>query len=163
MHKLKDFLLRHPIIKNILWALAVPIGGLMMLNLAFVADAVFQYALDAAVGVFTPVDNMGWHWFPPLKHTLYLFLLILITWPILKSKLHVLLKAIWLCVPLAAAALAFGILLYPHRVATAIVGALSGLGVMYSLWRTKSPWPYWWSFVYISILMFSIALFNVEI
>ena len=154
----------NPVVKNILFALAVAVFGFILLNVAFLLDFLYQTLLDKILGLFISVDvNMRLYWYPPIKHLSYLALLWVGGWYIFRSKLHMLLKAIYMTVPLAFSLATIGMFLYQWPIAAYVVGASFSLGVLYYLYRTKQPWLYYYTLVLVSLTMLMITIFGVEI
>jgi len=162
--KINNYFDRNPIVKNILSALAVAIFGFILLNLTFLFDFLFQSLIDLIIKIFTPVNvNMDWQWFPPVKHAMFVVVIGLISWPIFKSKLRTLFKAIYMTVPLAVALVTIAILLYHWQIAVYSLGALFCIGVLYYFYRTKQPWLYYYTLILVSIALLIAGLAGVEI
>ncbi|MFH1182071.1 MAG: hypothetical protein V1702_03885 [Candidatus Woesearchaeota archaeon] len=156
--------LKNPIVKNILSALAVAVFGFILLNLAFIFYALFIGLMRGIIGLFVPLDeNTTIYWLPPLMHALTTAVILLISWLILKSKLRVLFKAIYMTVPLAVVYATMGMFLYPWPAAAYLLGGLFFLSVLYYLHRTKQPWLYYYTLVLISFLMLMVGVLGVEI
>lgn len=161
--KLKNFV-RNKFVKNILSAIAVAIFGFILLNLTFIFDFLFQSLIDGVIKLFTPADiNMAWHWFPPMKHAMFVVIIGLISWFVFKSKLKVLYKAIYMTVPLAVVFATIGIFFYRWQIAVYSLGGLFGVGVLYYLYKTKQPWLYYYTLILIGIVMLLVRLLGVEI
>jgi len=152
------------IIKNILSALAVVVFGFFLLNVAFIFDALFQSLIDTIVRFFTTADvNMEWSWYPLVKHAMFFVLIGLISWYVLRSKLGVLYKAIYMTVPLAVVFVTIGILTYPRLMAAYSLGALFTIGVLYYFYSTRKPWLYYFTLILMSLTMLMVGLLGVEI
>lgn len=150
--------------KNILSAVTVAVVGFILLNLAFLFDFLFQSLIDAFVALFTPVDfNMTWRWFPPIKHAMFMVVIGLISWPIFRSKLRVLFKAMYMTVPLAVVFVTCGMFLYRWPLAAYSLGSLFSLSVLYYLYRTKQPWIYYYTVILVSLTLLLVGLLGVEI
>lgn len=151
-------------VKNILSALAVAIFGFILLNITFLFDAGFQKFIDAIIGFFTPVDvNMAWNWYPPLKHGLFVILIVLISWFIFKTKLGMLYKAIYMSVPVAVVLATIGIFFYQWPIIPFLLGAFFCIGVIYYLYRTKQPWLYYFTVIFWAIVLAIFTLSGGEI
>ena len=152
------------IVKNILSAMAVAGFGFVLLNLTFLFDFLFQSLVKEFIKLFTPVDFwMTLNWFPPMMHAVFVVVIGLISWPIFRSKLGVLYKAIYMTVPLAVVFVTLGILLYRWPVASYSFGGLFGIAVLYYFYRTKQPWLYYYTLTLIGIVMAIVGLLGVEI
>jgi cation transport ATPase len=157
-------LLKNPVVKNILSALAVAIFGFILLNLTFLFDALFQSLIDGIVRIFTPVDfNMSWQWFPPIKHAMFVVVILLISWFVFRSKLKVLYKAIYMTVPVAVVLATVGIFLYQWQIVSYSVGSLLCIGTLYYFYRTKQPWLYYYAVVLVGLALAIFTLTGGEI
>jgi hypothetical protein len=151
-------------IKNILSALAVVVFGFILLNVAFIFDFLFQSLIDTIVGFFTTADvNMEWSWYPPVKHAMFVVLIGLISWYVLRSKLGVLYKAIYMAVPLAVVFMTIGIFTYEWPIAAYSLGILFSIGVLYYFYRTKQPWLFYFTLILMILTMLMVGLLGVEI
>jgi hypothetical protein len=156
--------LKSPVVKKILSAVAVAIFGFILLNLTFLFDFLIQSLVDRVVKLFTPVDiNMAWSWFPPVKHAMFVGIIGLISWFVFRSKLGVLYKAIYMTVPLAVVFVTLGIFLYRWPPAAYSLGGLFGACVLYYFNRTKQPWLYYYTVILIGLAMLLVGLLGVEI
>jgi hypothetical protein len=165
--KIKNFvitLLKNLFIKNILAAIAVAGFGFILLNLAFLFDFLFQSLVDKIVRLFTSVDfNMAWHWFPPLKHLMFVVIIFLISWLVFRSKLGVLYKAIFMTVPLAVIYVTIGMFFYQWPIIVYSLGGIFSIGVLYYFYRTKKPWLYYYTLVLVGLVILIASLLGVEI
>ena len=154
----------NPCVKNILSALAVAVFGYVLLNLTFLLDFLFQSAVVWLIKLFT-LDNpqKDWYWFPYLMHVAFVVLIGLVSWPILRSKLGTLYKAIYLTVPLAVILVSIGIFLYTWPVALYLVSGLFTIGVLFYLYRTKQPWLYYYTILLVAITLMIFRLLGGEI
>lgn len=161
---MKANILKNPIIKNILSALAVAGLGFILLNLAFLFDFLMQSLIIGFIKLFTPVNpEMNWYWFPPMMHVLFLIIVGLISWLVFRSKLGTLYKAIYMTLPLAVVFVTLGIFLYRWPIAIYSLGGLFGIGVLYYFYRTKQPWLYYYTVILIGLTMLLVGLLGVEI
>jgi len=157
-------LLKNPLVKNILSALAVAGFGFILLNLAFLFDFLFQSLVIGFVKLFTPVDfNMTSRWFPPLMHALFVIIIGLISWLIFRSKLGVLYKAIYMTVPLAVIFVTLGMFLGSLPVVVYSIGSLFSIGVLYYFYRTRKPWLYYYTLILVGVAMLLVGLLGIEI
>jgi hypothetical protein len=160
----KGALIKNRIIKNIFSAVAVAIFGFILLNLAFLFDALFQGLIDGIIKIFTPVDiNMAWHWFPPIKHLLFVVLIGIISLLIFKSKLRIFFKATYMIVPLAVVFVTIGMFLYRWPIAVYSLSILFTLSILYYFYCTKKPWLYYYALILIAFVLLIVSLLGVEI
>jgi len=161
---MENKILKNPFVKNILSAIAVAGFGFILLNLAFIFDFLFTSLVLGLIKIFTPVDlMMTYGWFPPIMHGLYMIIIGLISWRIFKSKLRVLYKAIYLTVPTAAALVTVGMFLYRWPLVAFLTGGLLSAGVLYSFYRTKQPWLYYYTVILIAVILGIMGVLGVEI
>ena len=147
---------RNPIVKNILSALAVACFGFVLLNLTFILN----FLVVKFIGLFVSDEFMSTHqgqWFPMMRHVLFLIIIGLISWPVFRSKLGTLYKAIFMTVPLAVTFVTIGIFLYQWPVVPYLVGGLFTIAVLFFLYRTKQPWLYYYTIILVSL---SLAIFT---
>jgi len=152
------------IFKNIFSALAVAVFGFILLNIAFLFDSLYQGLVRGFIGIFMPLNpDMDLYWFPPLMHFSFVIIIGLISWFVFKSKIKSIYKAIFMTVPLAVVFATIGMFLHSLTLAVYLLGILFALCVLYYLYRTKQPWIYYYTLILISLLMFLVILFGVEI
>ena len=160
----KSRLFKNQIIKNILSAVAVAVFGFILLNLTFLADALYQGLVRGFVGLFIPLNpETDLYWFPPLMHASFVVIIGIISWFVFKSKLKVLYKAVYMAVPLAVVYVTIGMFLYQWPIASYSLSIIFGMCVLYYFYRTKQPWIYYYTLILISFAMLLVALLGVEI
>jgi hypothetical protein len=161
---LKDFLFKNPVVKNILSAIAVAGFGFILLNITFLFDFLFQGLVTGVTKLFTPVNvEMDWYWFPSIMHAIFVVAIGLISWPIFRSKLRVLFKAVYMTVPLAVVFASIGIFLYRWPVVVYSLGSLFGIGVLYYFYSSKQPWLYYYTVILVGLVMLFVGLLGIEI
>jgi cation transport ATPase len=157
-------MLSNPNVKNILSALAVAVFGYVLLGLTFLLDFLFHSLVERLIRLFTPVDfNMTYNWFPPMMHALFLVIICLISWPVFRSKLGTLYKAIYMTVPVAVILATIGIFLYNWPVVPYVVGSLFAVGVLFYLYHTKQPWLYYYTLILVALSITIFTLLGGEI
>ena len=157
-------MLKNPIVKNILSALAVAGFGFVLLIITFIFDSVFQSLVDGIIKLFTPADiNMAWYWFPPLKHALFIVIIGFISRIVFRSKIRTLFKAIYMIVPLAVVFATLGMFLYRWPLAAYSLGGLFAIGISYYFYRIKQSWLYYYTVFLISLVMLLVGLLGVDI
>ena len=155
---------KNPIVKNILSAVAVTGFGFILLNFTFLFDFFFQSLIDRVIKLFTSTDiNMVCYWFPPIKHTVFVVIIGLISLFVFRSKLKVLYKAIYMTVPVAVVLATVGIFLYKWPIVSYSAGSLLCIGTLYYFYRTKQPWLYYYTVVLVSITLAIFTLLGGEI
>lgn len=149
---------------NVLSALAVAGFGFILLNITFIFDFLFQSLADGIVNLFTPVDiNMAWHFFPLVKHMIFVFIICLISLAIFKTRLDVLYKAIYMTVPSAVVFVTIGMFFSQWPIVGYSFGGLFGISVLYYFYRTKQPWLYYYAFVLVGVSLAAFTLMGGEI
>jgi hypothetical protein len=164
MKKEKQKINLNPIVKNILSVLAIIFFGFILLNLAFLLDALYQGILRGIIGLITPLGpETNIKWLPLFFHGSFFIILLLISWFIFRSKLNVLFKAIFTTVPLATVYVTLGMFLYRWQILSITLGGLFTLGVLYYLYHPKKPWLYYFTLIVTAILFLIVSLLNIEI
>jgi hypothetical protein len=163
--KNKKPLIKNPILKGILSAVAIVVIGFILLNLTFLFDFIYQTIIRAIIRLFISYDemDMNFRFIPPLMHLSFAVLICIISYFIFKSKLKTIYKAIYSTVPLAVIYATIGIFLYQWQIAVYLLGFLFSAGVLYYLYKTKQPWMFYFSWAYIIILMLIVMMFQIEI
>lgn len=160
----KRVLLKNQIIKNILLALAVAFFGFILLNLAFIFDAIYQGIVRGLIGLFIPLNpDTNLYWLPLLFHGSFVIVIGIISFFVFKSKLKEIYKAIYMTVPLAVVYVTIGIFFYQWQIIVYFLSILFGAAVLYYLFRTKQSWIYYYTLILISFLMLLVALLGIEI
>ena len=157
-------LLKKPLVKNILSALAVAVFGYMLLIITFIFDTVYQGVIRGIVRLFIPLGpDMNIRWLPPLFHGSFVVVIGLISWLVFRSKLKVLYKAIYMVVPVAVVLVTVGIFLYRWPIISYSVGSLLCIGTLYYFYRTKQPRLYHYAVILMGITLAIFALTGGEI
>lgn len=160
---MKTAIFKNPIVKNVLAAIAVAGFGFILLNLTFLFDFVVQSLARGLLRFFMPVDLMACAGCPPLMHLLFLVIIGLISWPIFKSKMRVLLKAIYLTVPLAVLFVTIGIFFYRWPIAVYSLGGLAASAIACYFYRTRQPWLYYYALILVGLTLAIGTLLGMEI
>ena len=148
--------MKNRVIKNILSALAIVFFGFILLNITFLLNFLFFSLVDLLIPQRL-TETGGWQWFPPARHLLFLVIIGLISWPILRSRLRSLFKAIYLVVPVAVTLVTIGLLLNTLPVLSYLICALLTLGTLVYLYLTRRPWLYFFAVI---IVAFALLVFN---
>lgn len=141
-------------------ALAVAAAGFILLNLTFILNALFF----RLIGVFVreETENLP-SWLPSLRHLLFLAVVILISWPILGSRLKPLFKAIYLTVPTAVLFVTVGLFLYQWPVVVFILCFLITVGALYYFYRRHLSWLYYYTVLLVGAVLAVFLLLGGEI
>lgn len=142
-------------LKNVLTVLLVAFAGFILLNLTFLLYALSVTLADR----FLPVDFGATHrWFGPLTLSIFIVIIALISWLVLKSKLNKIYKATYLTVPLAVVFMVIGIILYRWPVFAYGINALIFGAVLVYLYKTKKPWLYYYTVILIALVLLIFTL-----
>ena len=138
---------KSPAAKNVLSAVAVAIGGFILLNFVFLLDFLFQSALRVITRLFRrgPPEMERPGFGPPVNHILFLVLIVLISWLVYRSRLNVLLKAVYTVVPVAVVLATLGIVLNNWPALIYILGVLFVAAVLIYLYIKKQHWLYFFA------------------
>jgi len=157
-------LLKNPLVKNILSAVAVAIFGFILLNLTFLFDFIFQSVIRALVSLFIPLTpDTNLPLLPGLFHGSFVVVIGLISWLVFRSKLKVIYKAIYMTVPVAVVLATVGIFLYRWPIVSYSVGSLLCISALYYFYRTKQPWLYYYTVVLVGLTLAIFTLLGGEI
>lgn len=157
---------KNPIVKNILSALAVAGFGFVLLGLTFLFDFLFQSLIVGFIKLFIPVSvnpEMDYYWFPQMMHALFVILMAVVSWFIFRTKWPVLIKAIYLPVPVAVVLVTVGIFTYQIPYLSYTLGTILTLVTLFYFWRTKQPWLYYIGIIYVAICLLIMGMTGAEI
>lgn len=163
---MKNALLKNPIVRKVAAALGLAGLGFVLLNLAFVLDAVFQGIIRLIVRLFAPNaigPNSSWFWLPPLMHFSFAALIGLLTWLVLRSKLRAFFKATFLTVPMAVVLVTLGMFLGRWPYISYPLGIILVAGVLCLFHRAKQPWLYYYAVILTSLTLAVFTLTGGEI
>lgn len=121
----------------------------------------YAFVINITMSVLKMAQNEA----PPIiGRLLYLFLIFLISWFVLRSRLSNLIKAIFLTMPLMIIFVMLGITLYQQsKWMITGIGAVVICGVFTYLYSKKLSWLYYFSTFYVVVLVLYIMIFNVQI
>lgn len=146
--------------KRIFTLIAIPILGYILLNLTFIFDFLFQSMLDK----FFPIDyNMTCAWFPMGKHILFMVIIALISWFILKSNLKELYKAIYSAVPTAVILVTVGMFLYHWPIIEYVVSMLILGIIIFYLYKTKKSWIFYYAVTWVALGLLVMSILGMDI
>lgn len=146
--------------KNILSALIVATVGFVLLNLTFLLYfLVFQFFDIFARG---SIDSPP-AWIAPVRYTVFLVIIALISWLVFRSKLPVLAKTTFLIVPAAVVLVVIGIASYPIPVLPYVIGAILTLGILSYFYRTHKHWLYYYSIILTALVLMIFGITGGEI
>jgi hypothetical protein len=152
------------IVKNVLSGVAVAFFGSILLNVAFMLDFLFQTLMDLILKLITPVNlNMATSWYPPIKHFMFVAIIGFVSWFIFRSKLNMLIKAIYLTVPLAVVYITIGMFLYRFPIISISLSGFFSICLFWYFYKTKKHWLYFYALVLINIIFLVGFIFHVEI
>jgi lipoprotein signal peptidase len=147
-------------IKNVLAAAVVAALGFLLLNLAFILDWAFQSLL---LRLFPMDADTRIDWIPAARHILFLVLILLLTWPVLRSNLKPIFKAAYLTVPAAVTFAAVGMFFSQWPSAMYGISVLIYGGTVYFLYRRRMPWLYYYSVTLAAGALLTVGLLGIDI
>jgi hypothetical protein len=153
-------MIKNPVLKNTLSALAILVSIPILLTLIFLLYALINDFYDKIIPWRQNVGPVPYFFLRPI--TLFVILAVL-SWFIFRSKLATLYKAIYTTVPVATVLAFIAIDFEGRPVLVYSLGALFSLGVLAYLFLTKKPWLYYFSVIFISITLLVIGLLGVDI
>lgn len=147
------------VIKNIVYAAIILVGGFVLFNVAFMLAA---FVVNGINFLFRLSSDFQ----PPTIFSILIFVLLLLvtSYFVFRSKLDDLIKATFLTMPLMSLMMAIGVSLYeqpkyvPISIGAFIVVALSGY-----FYIKKMPWMYYFAEFYVAALALFITLTGMEI
>jgi len=147
--------------KHILALFIIPIGGLVLLNLAFLLTAVirFVFARFLISGSEEPA-----RWVPLVLHLITAIIFLLGSYTILRSeRLKDVYKAMVSVVPIAVLLVYTGMFLYNWPIAVYAVSVVIVAAILFYLYRTKRPWMYYYSLFLISSALLYMQITGMDI
>lgn len=154
----------HRTIKNALLIVAITTGAILLWNVTFIVDWLWQLTLDSIIQRFASLAiNMSWTWYPPLKHVTFVGLIIALSWILLRSKLPLLVKAIYLTVPVTVTLVTIGILLYRWPIIAYMIGTILTLSTLFYLYWYKLTWHYYYAVLFVAVSLAVFTLLGGEI
>ncbi|MDD3887562.1 MAG: hypothetical protein PHN19_02200 [Patescibacteria group bacterium] len=155
---------QNKIVKNILSALAIAFFGLILLNLTFIFDALYQGIIRGIVNLFIPFNpESRLYWLPFLFHGSFVIIIGLISWPIFISKIRVLFKAIYMTVPTAVILVTLGMFLSNFPIVLYSISILLCIATLYLFYKTKQSWLYYYTVILVSLALTIYNLLGGEI
>lgn len=144
--------------RNIFAAIIIVVGGFALFNLAFLLAALVINGFIAIMGLEKNVAP------PILGRAVYVVIVALISWLVLKSKANNLAKATFLTMPLMVLIVMLGISFYQQPMwLMALIGAAVFGAVLFYIIKKKLPWYYYFSVLYVAVIALCIMIFRIEI
>jgi hypothetical protein len=148
--------IKHWLTKYLPGIVAVPVGGFILWNLAFVAAAL----LINGIGMLFPHNfARSSPSFSAMMMIVFVALVFLLTWFIMRSALDDLYKAVYLTMPVAVVYVSIGVLLYRWPLTSYLVNAFLFSLIASYLFLRKRPWVYLYAvlFTTLTLLIFTLA------
>ena len=147
-------------LKYFLSALAIVAGGFFLFNIVFLIFAgIINGILFFLPDDFTATDT----WFMPVAMSMIGISFLVGFYFLFKSKLPQLIKAVLMTVPAAIVFVGIGVALYKWPWAIYTLSILIGLTVFYYFYRSKQPWLYYFSILYVAIALIIMSLTGTDI
>ena len=144
--------------KNILSVIVIAVGGFILFNVAFLLLA---FVTNAVMSVLSMSQNEAPH---VAGRILYLIIIFLISWVVLRSRLNQVVKATFFTMPLMVVLVLLGLSLYSQPKWLIFgAGAIIISTVFLYLYKKKLPWLYYFAALYDTALALCIMLFNIDI
>lgn len=144
-----------PWLKNILSALIIVVAGFLLFNVAFLLTALVWRLAEMLFGAQSA---------PLLSKLVTLFIILVASFFVFRSRLNDLVKATFLTMPLMVVLVLLGILMYPQPQWQILgAGALIVGGLVFYLYAKKLSWQYFFATFYVTVLVVIILLFGIEI
>lgn len=148
-------------VKIALTALAIPVLSYFLLTLTFLVDAGFQHLIDR---LFQPTYSAETNWLPPSKHIMFLVLILVISFFILRAKkLKDFYKAVYSSVPTGFLLATAGLSLYRWPAVQYSVCVLIYAVILFYLFKTKRSWMYFYAVSAVALSLLLMNAFGVEI
>lgn len=148
--------------KNVLSALVIVGGGFLLFNAAFMLAAFVGTACTFLVGAISQTDDFALN--PMFWWLVFIVIIMVVSWFVLRTKWNVLVKATYLTMPLMVALIFTGVLLFKRPTwVPAVAGAAIVCAVLFFLYRKKLPWQYYFAVLYTGALALYVMLAGVEI
>lgn len=149
--------------KDLLMAILATAVGFVLLNLTFIFYAGVHNLVRMAIWGIIGKEPQMEGWIPYTLHGISTLAVFLVSWLASKLKLHVVLKAAILMVPLATLLVVMGIFFYEAPVLAYTLGAVICLSLLGWLYLKKSNWLYMYAVVVVGVAILLMNLFGVEI
>lgn len=156
-------MLRKLILLNTAYLFIIPIFGFVLLNFTFILDYAFQTLIIWFIRFFTPVDLLRSDWFPVILHFSFVFLLMMVSRFIFKSKIKAILKATFFVVPLAVIYTTIGMFMYRWPFLSLSLAMYVFAGTFYYLIKKRLSWVYYYALILISVVLLIFSLSGGEI
>lgn len=149
-----------PYPRGLLYVLAVPIFGFILLNATFVLD----YWFGSAVGLLFPDDFASTsHWFPPAIQGAFAIIVAFASWRVFRTNLSDIYKATYAMVPAALVFVGIGISLYRWPLLVYSVGILAYAAIAACLYRAHSSWIYYYAVTLVAAALLTMGLLGIDI
>lgn len=149
--------------KNVLSAVVIAAAGYVLFLAAFLLAAVVMKVYSGIVVMFAgesgTAQSIQIYW-----HYVYLAVVLILSWFILRLKISDLFKAAYLTMPLMVAFVEIGIHLYqqPQWVTAGICATIAG-AVLFYIYKKKLSWLYYFSTFYVAATALYVLLSGMEI
>lgn len=148
--------------RNVLSALVIMVGGFILFNVAFMlaylVNMAYRFAARPFVGGTDNVSFVQGIW-----HYIFIVIVLVISWFVLRSKLGDLAKATYFTMPMAVVLTEVGLQLFEMQYLVWIIGAIIVAAVLFYLYKTKRSWMYYFATLYVAVVMAVVVLAGIEI
>ena len=144
-----------PGLRNVLEAIGIAVIGFVFFNVAFAMFAGILGLIKLIANTSIQNNTLGF--------IIFLLVLIILSVLIFRSKLNIILKAGYLCMPVMSVLVMLGILFYQNQWFVFGFAVLFIGGLLSYLRMMKLPWQYLFSVLYCTALGIIIVIFNIQI
>lgn len=149
---------------RILQAILVALLAFALLNAAFMMDFLYQSAFERVARLFMAQEEFHeLEWLRTMMNLSFMALIVVISYFVLRSGFHLVIKAAFLAVPTATVLLITYISLYPRNtlaIAACIAEAAVALAVLIA---RKAHWLYFFSFLLTAAALSLMSLLGIDI
>lgn len=149
--------------KNALSMLAIVVIGFILFNVAFILAWFVSRAYSMAIMLFAKQTDGNLGMIHSLWHYVYLILIILLSWFVLRLQLNDLVKATFLTLPLVVVLAEVGVQFYTLPVLVYVISALIIATILFYLYKTKHSWLYYFATLYVAVVMLYVMLSGMQI
>lgn len=145
-------------------AILVAAAGYVLLNIAFIADFLFQGLIDKIVGQFTSLNvNRIWPWYPSVKYLAFFTIILILARFIFPSKIKRTYKVIFFTLLLTLIYTTIGIFLYRYPIISYLLCLYFFFGFLYFFIRKKQSWMYYYALILVSLTLLIFNFFGGQV
>ena len=143
--------------------LAIVVIGFILFIVAFILAWLVSRVYSMALMPFAKQADGNLGMIHSLWHYVYLILIILLSWFVLRLQLNDLVKATFLTMPLVVVLAVVGVKFYTLPVLVYVISALIIATILFYLYKTKRSWLYYFATLYVALVMLYVMLSGMQI